>query len=54
LFPGENYLTQIKQIIECLGSQDEGELAFIKNDQAKDYVRRIYNLPKVKMIIKII
>lgn len=53
MFPGENYLAQIKLIIECLGSQSEEDTKFIANEQAKDYVNSLKNLPKVKNIVLI-
>jgi serine/threonine protein kinase len=47
LFPGENYLAQIKLIIELLGTQSEADLKFITNGPAKDYVTGFKNMPKV-------
>ena len=38
LFPGENYLNQIKLIIELLGTQSEEDMQFITNSHAKNYV----------------
>lgn len=46
LFPGENYLNQIKVIIELLGSIDDNDLGFIQNDHAKTYVKSFTNIPK--------
>lgn len=46
LFPGENYLNQIKIIIEVLGSIDDKDLGFIQNDHAKNYVKSFKNMPK--------
>lgn len=47
LFPGDNYLTQIKLILECLGAQNEDDMSFITNIEAKDYVKSFCKLPKV-------
>jgi mitogen-activated protein kinase 1/3 len=47
LFPGENYLTQIKLIIEALGTPSEEELEFITNSHAKNYVMTFKNVEKV-------
>jgi len=38
LFPGENYLNQIKLIMEVLGTQSEEDIQFITNAHAKNYV----------------
>jgi len=47
LFPGDNYLAQLKLILECLGSQDEEGMSFITNNQAREFVRGFKNIPKV-------
>jgi len=47
LFPGENYLAQIKLIIELLGTPTESDLQFITNEPAKEYVQGFKNIPKV-------
>ena len=46
LFPGENYIAQIKLIIEFLGSPLEEDLNFISNDSAKKYVRDLGKIKK--------
>ena len=46
LFPGENYLNQIKLILELLGSQSEEDMQFISNSHAKNYVLSFKNIPK--------
>jgi mitogen-activated protein kinase 1/3 len=48
LFPGDNYLSQIKLIIEALGTQAEEDIEFISNGHAKNYVTSFKNVPKVK------
>ena len=53
LFPGENYIAQIKLIIEALGSPSEEDLNFISNDSAKKYVRDLGKIKK-KPIDKIV
>ena len=53
LFPGENYIAQIKLIIEALGSPSEDDLNFISNDSAKKYVRDLGKIKK-KPIDKIV
>lgn len=46
LFPGENYIEQIKLIIEVLGSQDDKDLNFISNSSAKNFVMQFKGIPK--------
>jgi serine/threonine protein kinase len=46
LFPGENYLNQIKLILELLGSQSEEDMQFITNSHAKNYVLSFKKIPK--------
>ena len=46
LFPGENYIAQIKLIIEALGSPSEEDLNFISNESAKKYVRDLGKIKK--------
>jgi mitogen-activated protein kinase 1/3 len=46
LFPGENYISQIKLILETLGTQDVKDLNFISNASAKNFVMQFKNLPK--------
>ena len=43
LFPGQDYLDQIRRIIGILGTPNSEELSFIENEQAKKYIK---NLPK--------
>ena len=43
LFPGDDYLDQIKRTISVLGTPTRDDLSFIGNDLAKKYVR---SLPK--------
>jgi mitogen-activated protein kinase 1/3 len=46
LFPGENYLAQIKLIIEMLGTPKKDDIAFIQNDHARNYVLSFKNIEK--------
>jgi mitogen-activated protein kinase 1/3 len=43
LFPGDDYLDQIKRTIAVLGTPTRDDMSFIGNDLAKKYVR---SLPK--------
>jgi len=49
LFPGDNYLTQIKLILECLGTQSDEDLHFVTNGHAKNYVMSFKKIPKKPM-----
>lgn len=46
LFPGDNYLNQIKVIIEILGSIDTKDMEFIKNDHARSFVKSFDKIKK--------
>ena len=46
MFPGDNYIAQIKLIIEVLGTQDDKDLNFISNSSAKNFVMQFKNIPK--------
>ena len=46
LFPGDNYIAQIKLIIDVLGTQDVSDLNFISNSSAKSFVMQFQNIPK--------
>lgn len=46
LFPGENYLAQIKLIIEMLGTPSKEDIHFIQNDHARNYVLSYKNIEK--------
>ena len=50
LFPGDNYLNQIKVIIELLGSIDKKDLSFIKNENARNFVESFEGIKKVKIL----
>jgi len=47
LFPGDNYLNQIKLILEVLGSPQPEDLEFITNQHARSYVSQFKNIPGV-------
>jgi len=46
LFPGEDYLDQIKRIVAILGTPTEEDMNCIANDLAKQYVRKLPITPK--------
>lgn len=49
LFPGENYLAQIKLIIEMLGTPSKEDIDFIQNDHARNYVLSFKNISKKQL-----
>lgn len=48
LFPGRDYIHQLKLIVQKLGSPSESDLEFIKSDQARAYIRRVPFAPRVR------
>lgn len=46
LFPGDNYINQVKMIIEVLGGQKDEDLNFISNSSAKSFVTQFKDTPK--------
>jgi mitogen-activated protein kinase 1/3 len=50
LFPGDNYLTQIKLILETLGTPAPEDIELITNQHAKNYVLSFSNIQKVFII----
>jgi len=51
LFPGDNYLNQIKLILEVLGSPNADDLDFITNQHAKSYVSQYKNINQVFIFV---
>ena len=48
LFPGKDYIHQMRLIIEILGSPSEADMAFITSQKAKDYIRALPRAPKAR------
>ncbi|KAL6979556.1 Mitogen-activated protein kinase 6 [Sarracenia purpurea var. burkii] len=46
LFPGKDYVQQLKLITELLGSPDETSLGFVRSDNARRYVKQLPRCPK--------
>ncbi|XP_031275860.1 mitogen-activated protein kinase homolog MMK2 [Pistacia vera] len=46
LFPGKDYVHQLRLITELLGSPDESSLGFLRSDNARRYVRMLPQYPK--------
>lgn len=52
LFQGENYIKQIKLIIDKLGKPSEEDLKFVTNLNAKKYISSLPDKPRVKLLYK--
>ncbi|KAK3020212.1 hypothetical protein RJ639_046844 [Escallonia herrerae] len=46
LFPGKDYVHQLKLITQLLGSPDDASLRFLRSDNARRYVRQLPQYPK--------
>ncbi|CAM8960906.1 unnamed protein product [Rhodiola kirilowii] len=46
LFPGENYVQQLRLIIELIGSPDDSSLGFLRSDNARRYVSELPHYPR--------
>jgi len=49
LLPGNDYLDQVNKIVNVLGSPTEEQMAFISNESAKKYIRKLKNTKKVPL-----
>eukprot|EP00246_Nothoceros_aenigmaticus_P000066 TRINITY_DN1008_c0_g1_i8.p1 TRINITY_DN1008_c0_g1~~TRINITY_DN1008_c0_g1_i8.p1 ORF type:complete len:178 (-),score=19.71 TRINITY_DN1008_c0_g1_i8:870-1403(-) len=41
LFPGRDYVQQLRLITECIGSPDDSDLGFLRNDNARRYIGQL-------------
>ncbi|KAF5442011.1 hypothetical protein F2P56_026739 [Juglans regia] len=46
LFPGKDYVHQLRLITELIGSPDDSSLGFLRSDNARRYVRQLPQFPK--------
>ncbi|CAM8914192.1 hypothetical protein QQ045_030962 [Rhodiola kirilowii] len=46
LFPGRDYVDQLKLVTELIGSPDDSSLGFLRSDNARRYVRQLPQYPK--------
>ncbi|XP_057477266.1 mitogen-activated protein kinase 6-like [Actinidia eriantha] len=46
LFPGKDYVQQLRLITELLGSPDETSLGFLRSDNARRYIKQFPRYPK--------
>ncbi|KAJ7536768.1 hypothetical protein O6H91_12G081300 [Diphasiastrum complanatum] len=52
LFPGRDYVQQLRLITELIGSPEEGDLGFLLNDNARRYVRQLQRYPRQSFSLK--
>ena len=48
LFPGKDYIHQMRLIVEVLGSPNEEDCAFIQSTKARTYIRTLPHSPQVR------
>ncbi|PPD73242.1 hypothetical protein GOBAR_DD29824 [Gossypium barbadense] len=48
LFPGKDYVHQLRLITELIGSPDDSSLGFLRSENARRYVRQLPQYPKQK------
>ncbi|KAI4311474.1 hypothetical protein MLD38_036367 [Melastoma candidum] len=46
LFPGKDYVHQIRLVTELIGSPDDSSLGFLRSDNARRYVRQLPQYPR--------
>ncbi|KAL2642356.1 hypothetical protein R1flu_009943 [Riccia fluitans] len=46
LFPGRDYVQQLKLITELIGSPDDSDLGFLKSENARRYMQQLMRYPK--------
>lgn len=49
LFPGKNYVHQLRLITELLGSPDEASLGFLLSSNARNYIKQLPQYPKQQL-----
>ncbi|KAL5711184.1 mitogen-activated protein kinase [Ranunculus cassubicifolius] len=47
VFPGKDYVQQLKIITELLGTPDESDLGFLRSDNARKYIERLPKFPQI-------
>lgn len=52
LFPGKDYVQQLRLITELLGSPDESDLGFLRSDGARRHVMQLPKFPKQPFSVK--
>eukprot|EP00246_Nothoceros_aenigmaticus_P015247 TRINITY_DN6247_c0_g1_i1.p1 TRINITY_DN6247_c0_g1~~TRINITY_DN6247_c0_g1_i1.p1 ORF type:complete len:369 (+),score=54.93 TRINITY_DN6247_c0_g1_i1:117-1223(+) len=49
IFPGKDYIHQLKLIINLIGTPDESDLHFIQNPKARNYIQSLQFVPRVSL-----
>lgn len=49
LFPGKDYVHQLRLITELIGSPDDSSLGFLRSDNARRYVRQLPQYPRQQL-----
>lgn len=49
IFPGKDYIHQLKLIINLIGTPDESDLHFIHNPKARNYIQSFQFVPRVSL-----
>lgn len=52
LFPGRDYVHQLRLITELIGSPDEQSLGFLRSESTKNYVRQLQQYPRQEFAAK--
>eukprot|EP00262_Sarcandra_glabra_P008734 TRINITY_DN2241_c0_g1_i3.p1 TRINITY_DN2241_c0_g1~~TRINITY_DN2241_c0_g1_i3.p1 ORF type:complete len:376 (+),score=52.95 TRINITY_DN2241_c0_g1_i3:199-1326(+) len=52
LFPGKDYVQQLRLITELVGSPDDSSLGFLRSDNARRYVRQLPQYPKQQFSVR--
>ncbi|RWR87835.1 mitogen-activated protein kinase 2 isoform X1 [Cinnamomum micranthum f. kanehirae] len=52
LFPGKDYVHQLRLITELVGSPDDSSLGFLRSNNARRYVRQLPQFPKQQFSMK--
>ncbi|XP_021748118.1 mitogen-activated protein kinase homolog MMK2-like [Chenopodium quinoa] len=52
LFPGRDYVHQLKLVTELIGSPDDSSIEFLHSDNAKRYVRQLPQYPRQQFSVK--
>ncbi|PKA60429.1 Mitogen-activated protein kinase 2 [Apostasia shenzhenica] len=52
LFPGKDYVHQLRLITELIGSPDDANLAFLRSENARRYVKQLPQYPKLPFSLR--
>uniref|UniRef100_A0A7N0TDA6 Mitogen-activated protein kinase n=1 Tax=Kalanchoe fedtschenkoi TaxID=63787 RepID=A0A7N0TDA6_KALFE len=52
LFPGKDYVQQLRLITELLGSPEDSDLGFLRSDNARKYIKKLNHCPKQEFLKK--